>query len=49
VIDLQRDARGVTGFDLHAGDAFVVMDWMAVGASASDVTAALEAIVEAAG
>ena len=45
VIDLERDARAIVGFDLHDGDAFVVMNWSAVGASASDVTAALEEIV----
>ena len=46
VIDVQRDARVVTGFDPHAGDAFVVMDWVAVGQSAPEVTAALESIVD---
>lgn len=49
VIDLSRDARPATGFDPHAGDAYVVLDWAAVGASAADVTAALETIVDPAG
>ena len=45
VIDVQRDARVFTGFDPHAGDAFRVLDWAAVGESAAEVTAALEEIV----
>lgn len=49
VIDVERDARPLTGFDPHAGDAVVVLDWPEVAASANEIITGLESLIEGAG
>lgn len=49
VIDVDDDARPLTGFDPHAGDAFVVFDWPAVAAAAEEIVTDLQSLTESAG
>lgn len=49
VIDVDNDARPLTGFDPHAGDAFVVLDWSALAASKQEIVTELESLTESSG